>query len=183
MKPEIALAVVVAAGLGTVGVTIAVGQSVREPTVVANPYEAGLHHAEAAAAQRKAPAPPAGAARVSPPCDLGDGACTLSAASYEVTLELAPRPLRTMTELAVAARVRGPDGGPAGGRTVTVHFQMRGMEMGENRSELAEAAPGRYAGKAVLVRCPSGRRDWTAAVVVGGQAATVVTKFELSVAE
>ncbi|WP_242335993.1 FixH family protein [Anaeromyxobacter sp. SG66] len=114
------------------------------------------------------------------PCDLGRGPCTLPLdGGGEVTLELGPRPLRTMRTLAVAAEVRG-----APGAAVEVSFAMNGMEMGRNASALAPAGEGRHAGKAVLVRCPSGRRDWTAEVrVTSPEAPARTARFELTVAE
>jgi hypothetical protein len=58
------------------------------------------------------------------------------------------------------------------------------MSMGENRRTLIGAGAGRYAGKAVLVRCPSGRRDWVATVVIEAPASpSVVARFEFRVAE
>ena len=101
------------------------------------------------------------------PCDLGAGACTRALpGGGELTLELGPRPLRAMADLAVAVTLRRagaaeePDG-------VSVSFAMPGMQMGENRIRLTRRGAGRFEGKAVLVRCPSGRRDWVAAVSVG----------------
>ena len=47
---------------------------------------------------------------------------------------------------------------------------MPGMQMGENRVALAPAGAGAWTGKAVLVACPSGRRDWIAEVTVPGAA-------------
>ncbi|WP_242343879.1 FixH family protein [Anaeromyxobacter terrae] len=119
---------------------------------------------------------------VAAPCDLGQGPCTRPLdGGGEVTLELGPRPLRTMRTLAVAAEVRGA---PLAGTTVAVSFAMKGMQMGENTSALAAAGEGRHAGKAVLVRCPSGRKDWTADVTVASPgAAPRSARFELTVAE
>jgi nitrogen fixation protein FixH len=106
---------------------------------------------------------------VAPPCDLAAGPCTLAlGGGADVRLELSPRPLRTMRELAVTAEVlRG--GVPAGDAgPVTVRFEMPGMEMGENRVALRAAGAGRWTGTAVLVRCPSGRRDWAVEVSAAG---------------
>jgi hypothetical protein len=163
MKHEIALAVVVAVGLGVVGATIAIGGSVREPTVVANPYEAGLHHAEAVAARREGRA--GGPGEVAHPCDLGAGPCAQQAGPFQVTLALAPRPLRTMVELGAVVELRKGDA-PVEGATVTLSFDMRDMSMGPNRRVLPGVGGGRYAGKGLLVRCPSGRKDWVATVAV-----------------
>lgn len=183
MKHELALAVVVAAGLGTVAATIAVGRSVGEQTVVANPYEAGLHHREAVAAARDGRAAPGGAPRVTPACDLGERPCAVGAGAYDVTLDLGPRPLRTMAELAAVVELRR-DGAPVDGATIVLSFDMRGMSMGTNQRTLAPAGSGRYAGKAVLVRCPSGRKDWIATVTITeGDRPATAARFDFVVAE
>jgi hypothetical protein len=182
MKHELALAVVVAAGIGTVGATVAIGSSVKEPTVVANPYEAGLHHGEAVAAQRSGRAGPEAGRAVAPSCDVAAGPCAQPAGPYEVRLELAPRPLRTMVELAAVVELRR-DGAPVDGATVVLSFDMSGMSMGENRRQLVGAGGGRYGGKAVLVRCPSGRKDWVGTVVVGEPPTSSVARFEFRVEE
>ncbi len=150
---KIVLAAVIAVGLLSVAATLVVGSRVREDTVVKDPYEAGLrwdaehpHHAEA-------------------PCDLAAARCAAAAGPLRIALDLGPRPLRAMRELQVSAEVR--EGGvPVERAEVSVAFSMPGMVMGENRAALAPAGPGRFAGKAVLVRCPSGRGDWRAEVTV-----------------
>ncbi len=182
MKHELALAVVVIAGLGAVGATVAIGASVGERTVVANPYEAGLHHGEAVDAAKRRSAAPGDGPRVAPPCDLAAAACVAGAGPYEVRLDLAPRPLRTMVELGAVVELRR-DGAPVDGAAVILSFEMRGMPMGENRRALAAAGDGRYAGKAVLVRCPSGRKDWVATVAVSEQGPASAATFEFSVEE
>jgi nitrogen fixation protein FixH len=249
MKVVIGLAVATVVAL--IGATVLVGSKVREETVVARPYEEGLHH-DAERAARAAlglavavedEAPVAGAAPLafrlsdregrplegatveveasrpdtsrgevraaaravgpgryaadlalpSPgawdvrfdvqrgtdrvrlerrlvaaaPCDAGAGPCTrVLPGGDEVTLELGPRPLRTMAELSVAVSL-GRGGAPVEPDSVSVSFAMPGMEMGENRVRLTRRGAGRFEGKAVLVRCASGRRDWVAAVTVG----------------
>lgn len=126
----------------------------------------------------------AGSSGAAPPCDLGQRPCTHALeGGGEVTLELGPRPLRTMRELAVAAEVRG-GGAAEAGAEVKVSFAMKGMQMGDNTSPLAAAGPGRFQGKAVLVRCPSGRKDWTADVTVAAPGgAPRSARFELTVVE
>jgi hypothetical protein len=151
---KLGVAAVIAAVLGATAATIAIAARVGEETVVASPYEEGLRHDAARA--RHAPGAP---------CDLRASACTLPlGGGGTVTLELSPRPLRTMRELAVRAEVRGAAGDE--GAAVLVSFEMEGMRMGENVARLAPAGNGRHEGRAVLVRCPSGRRDWTAALRV-----------------
>jgi nitrogen fixation protein FixH len=250
MKPLIVVAAVTA--LGAVVATIAVGVSLREETVVKDPYEHGLHHdAERQARERlgwrarfepadlrpggstlgfslvdKAGAPVEGAAvRVAvtrpaapgderqgtaeplgggryrapvgfaapgfwdvrldasraadqvgltqqvrveagegPPCDLSASPCQAPAGDLLVTLDLG-RSLATQRELPISVTVtRG--GAPLEGAAVEVAFAMKEMNMGENRVALAPAGPGRHTGTGVLVRCHSGRTDWSATVTV-----------------
>ncbi len=106
-----------------------------------------------------------------------------------VRLERRLRPLRTMRELAVRAVVRRPDPPELRWRSwdppleVAVAFSMPGMEMGTNRVALAATRDG-FAGTAVLVRCPSGRRAWVADVTVAVRGAAPRTaRFPLTVAE
>jgi nitrogen fixation protein FixH len=266
---KLSLWALVALVLAVIGATVFVGSKVREETVVARPYEEGLHH-DAERASRAAlgltvaladEAPRAGArplslrladrqgrpveraqvtvelsrpdtsrgevraeAREVAPgryeadvafpapgpwdvrfdvtrgrdrvrlerrldataaCDLGQGPCTAPLeGGGEVTLEISPRPIRTMQELTVRVSERGPESRPRPEEVmrseafpieVSVSFSMPGMEMGTNRVVLGPGAldpkTGRVHdpdvhGKAVLVRCPSGRREWVAEVSV-----------------
>jgi nitrogen fixation protein FixH len=247
---KLALGLAIATVLAIIVGTIVVGSKVREETVVAHPYEEGLHH-DADRASRAAlglsvtvedEAPVAGAAPlafrladrqgqpvegaavevelsrpdtsrgevraeaketgagryaaaatfpapgpwdvrfdvrrgadrvrlerrlvVSAACDLGAGACTrVLPGGDEVTLDLGPRPLRMMTDLAAVVTVRR-GGAPAEPDAITVSFEMPGMRMGTNEVRLARRGAGRFEGKAVLVRCPSGRKDWVATVAL-----------------
>jgi hypothetical protein len=148
-----AIGAAVAAALGAIVATVWIGSRVREDTVVPNPYEEGLR----LGAERT------GRGR----CDPSSRPCTLRLpGSGEVTLEIAPRPPRTMRELQVRAVVRDP-AGARGSDEVRVAFSMPGMEMGRNEVRLAPQ-DGAFVGTAVLVRCPSGRREWVAEVRIGG---------------
>jgi hypothetical protein len=152
---KVAVAAAIAGALGAIAATVWVGSKVREETVVAKPYEEGLVQT----------------------CDVGESPCTRPlAGGGEVTLELAPRPLRTMQDLHVRVQVAG-----APAAEVSVAFAMPGMHMGENRATLAASGGGRFEGKAVLVRCASGRKDWIAVVTAGSPARTA--RFRLSVME
>lgn len=167
---KVAIAAVAAAVLALIAGTVWIAARVREPTVVSSPYEEGLK-------LRGKGAP--GVA-----CDLGSGPCARPLpGGGEVKLELSPRPLAAMRELAVRVElppaVAGEDA-PA----VSVSFSMPGMGMGENRSRLARTGPGVYEGKAVIVRCPSGGRGWAADVEVSSPGAPARSaRFSLTVAE
>ena len=88
-----------------------------------------------------------------------------------------------MKELPITVTV-SPRRRPARRRgAVEVSFAMTEMNMGENRIALAAAGAGRYAGKGVLVRCHSGRRDWIATVMVrpaGGEPVSAAFPFTVS---
>lgn len=114
-------------------------------------------------------------------CDLAAGPCTRSLdGGGEVVVDIGPRPIRTMREITVRVEVR-----PAPTATrVAVSFSMPGMEMGENRVVLDRVGPGAFQGKAVLVRCPSGRREWLVGVDVSGPgAARRTSRLPLTLAE
>jgi nitrogen fixation protein FixH len=99
----------------------------------------------------------------------------------EVALALGPDPLRTMTDLSAAVELRGL---PAEGARVTLSFAMPGMDMGPNVRTLERAAPGRFEGQAVLVRCPSGGKGWVAEVSVTPSGAPARTaRFAFTVSE
>jgi nitrogen fixation protein FixH len=120
-------------------------------------------------------------------CDLAATACgqTLSSGAH-LTLDLSPRPLKPFADLVVTAELRDAARRPLDGADVAVSFAMPGMFMGENRAVLepASAGAGRYVGKAVLVRCPSGRREWRAeaSLHAPGMAPSTAT-FDFRVAE
>jgi hypothetical protein len=118
------------------------------------------------------------------PCDLGEGPCTLPLpGGVAVTLELGPRPLRTMAELAAVASVIS--GGQAvAGAAVEVAISMPGMEMGRNSVALRDDGAGRHLGRVTVVRCMSGRKDWVAEVTVARPGAEkVAARFPFSVVE
>jgi nitrogen fixation protein FixH len=169
---KLAIAGLAAAVVALIAGTVWIAARVREETVVSNPYEEGLRLG------RKD-----GGAAAARACDVGAGPCALPLpGGGEVRLELGPRPLVTMKELAV--RVDLGAGAASDRASVSVSFSMPGMNMGENRSRLAPAAPGRFEGKAVLVRCPSGGREWLADVEVAAPGAPARSaRFPLTVAE
>jgi nitrogen fixation protein FixH len=103
-------------------------------------------------------------AAAGPACDLGQGPCGADADGARLTLELAPRPIQPLSDLAVTVTL-ARDGAPVEGAEVALDLAMPGMFMGQNRVALQPLGGGRYAGRAVVVRCASGRRDWVAEVV------------------
>jgi nitrogen fixation protein FixH len=98
-------------------------------------------------------------------CDAGQRTCAAEAGPYRVLLSFSPHPPVPLQEIEATVRLVR-DGAPARDAEVSVLLIMPGMYMGENRIALRPSADGSYTGKGALVRCASGRRDWTADVVV-----------------
>jgi hypothetical protein len=115
-----------------------------------------------------------------PDCPIDAGPCSRIVEGVTVTFDLVPKPVRAMRELEFSVLL-AKDGDPVVNAAVTVDLTMPGMDMGENRIRLMPRPGGRYAGKGVIVRCPSGSTLWRAAVIIdrGGRAATAAFLFEV----
>ena len=114
-------------------------------------------------------------AAVVPPSDAA-GALRGSIEGREVLLSITPWPPGSMREVDFIVSLQGY----AGTASPYVDLSMPGMEMGRNRVDLSRGADGRYRGKGVFVRCPSGRRGWEATVTAPGAGKAV---FHLDVAD
>jgi hypothetical protein len=106
-------------------------------------------------------------------CRIDDGPCTAIAAGMTMTFEIAPRPVRAMRELTFSVVLRHRDR-YVEDASVTVELTMPGMEMGRNVVVLKHTAGGRYEGKGVIVRCPSGGRTWKASIAASRRSGTAV---------
>jgi hypothetical protein len=89
----------------------------------------------------------------------------------KVLFDIAPKPVKTMRELTFSVEVPGYGG--AG--SPWIDLGMAGMRMAPNRVDLVKEGDGRYLGKWVLVRCPSGMRTWTATVHLPGKGKALFT--------
>jgi hypothetical protein len=97
-----------------------------------------------------------------PNCSLHERACGAALPDGDrIELTLAPRPIPNVQPLTVEVRVTG-----AAPSKVLLDLAGARMNMGVNRSELAETEPGRFTGTASLPVCVSGAMDWVATVVV-----------------
>jgi len=97
-------------------------------------------------------------------CDLHQGICTQSLAGYTVTLAVTPRPVKAMQDLLFQVRLSGKL--PSSIKPPYIDLKMPGMNMGPNRVQLKSTGNATYEGRGVIVRCPSGRRTWQAAVTI-----------------
>jgi hypothetical protein len=93
-------------------------------------------------------------------CNIQETPCTLLLSGREVTLDIQPKPVRAMNDLTFQVKITGEQiSSPP-----YIELGMPGMRMGPNRVVLKEVAPGTYKGAGIIVRCPSGRRTWSATV-------------------
>ena len=116
---------------------------------------------------------PDGAAAGTP---LPAGTFRSASGAQEVILSVSPWPARPMRDLSFAVELPGY----AGDALPSVELSMPGMEMGRNAVPLSRDPYGLYRGTGVIVRCPSGRNDWEAAVKIPGGGKAV---FRLDVAD
>ena len=153
------IAVVGAVAALAVVAALVIGHRTAEPTVVADPYEAGLRYDEAHHQHDAAAVGP----RAAPRCEPARAPCAQRVAGATVALAVAPAPV-LMKDLAFTVEVTPPSAAGLGAGRIAL--SMPGMYMGENRVALVADGPGRWRGTGVLVRCPSGRRGWVAEVEV-----------------
>ncbi len=93
-------------------------------------------------------------------CDPQASPCLSGGRQRGIALSL-PQSVPVMAPFPVQVQVFGPQAS-----SVTINFEMRGMDMGMNRTELEEAEPGIWRGRATLPVCVSGRADWLARIEV-----------------
>lgn len=95
-------------------------------------------------------------------CNIHEGTCSQKLGERTVALEISPKPVKAMADLTFRVTVTGP---PLSG-TPHIDLGMPAMEMGPNRVKMEKAGENTYTGKGVIVRCPSGKTTWRAAVTV-----------------
>lgn len=96
--------------------------------------------------------------------DIHAGPVTGAAGRQPVVLDVVPKPVTAMRELAFTVKLPGYDG-PG---VPFIDLRMPGMRMPPNRVTLSREPDGTYRGKGVIVRCGSGKRTWTATVTIPG---------------
>lgn len=96
--------------------------------------------------------------------DIHKGPVTGKADGQTVILDISPKPVTTMTELAFTVELPGY----AGTGVPFIDLGMPGMRMPPNRVILTREEGGRFLGTGTIVRCGSGKRTWTATVALPG---------------
>lgn len=99
-------------------------------------------------------------------CDIHAGHCLKIIENISVIFDCNPKPVKSMSEILFSVTLKEEDK-PIRNAQVEINLTMPGMFMGENRILLVHKENGRYEGKGVIVRCPSGKRIWNADVIIG----------------
>ena len=100
-------------------------------------------------------------------CDISNASCTQSLKDVNVTLAVAPQPVKAMEDLQFRITLTGA--AAATDEAPYIDLGMPGMDMGPNHVVLKAVGKNSYAGSGIIVRCPSGRTIWQATVTVPGQ--------------
>jgi hypothetical protein len=114
-------------------------------------------------------------------CDIQRGPC-FKATGEGMTIEfdIQPKPVSAMSELTFIVNLsRG--GSPVTDASAALDLSMPGMFMGKNRPVLKQVYDGRYEGKGIITRCPSGGKTWQAEVTVERAGKTAVASFVFEV--
>jgi len=98
-------------------------------------------------------------------CEIDRGRCSRTVGEKTVIFAIDPTPVRAMEELTFLVTLL-PAPSSLDTRKhqeaegITLDLGMPGMYMGKNRVILKRTAEGKYAGRGVIPRCPSGRSLW-----------------------
>jgi len=95
-------------------------------------------------------------------CDIQNQACTQKILDRDITLDIQPRPVKTMDNLLFSVTV----GGPPLSKKPHIDLSMPGMTMGLNWVFLKIRSPGIYEGTGIIVKCPTGQTIWQATVTL-----------------
>ena len=95
-------------------------------------------------------------------CDIQSAPCTQTLSDAIITLDIQPKPIRTMEELTFGVNIAGPELE----KKPHIDLSMPGMDMGLNWVFLTPLGPGEYEGKGVFVKCPEDRSIWQVTVTL-----------------
>lgn len=96
-------------------------------------------------------------------CDLRVGACRADLPDASVTFAISPPELPLMKTLTLEVVLQ-----PPGAREVFVDIRGLNMDMGVNRTRLAQVENGVWQGETILPVCSQRRMEWEAAVQIDG---------------
>jgi hypothetical protein len=97
-------------------------------------------------------------------CEINAGPCSKKSGDAQVLLDIQPKPVKAMGELTFTVTVKGMKDY----ESLKLDLKMPGMYMGTNEVTLVKTGAGRYTGRGIIPRCHSGKRLWSATVVMPG---------------
>jgi hypothetical protein len=111
-------------------------------------------------------------------CDINAGPCaaTIEHDNIQVILDIAPKPVKPMSELLFSVILKEGDRYIMDAE-VSLDLTMPGMFMGTNRPVLSHVKDGRYEGKGVIPVCPHGGKLWKAEVTVAWEGRSATANF------
>ncbi len=114
------------------------------------------------------------------PCDIQHGPCVIETNGMVVTLDILPKPVRTLSELHYLVTLR-KNNTPVTDTPVALDLSMPGMYMGKNRPVLKHVGQGTYQGTGIIPPCASGRKTWQAKVSVGRGDPATTARYQFEV--
>ena len=122
--------------------------------------------------------PSAEAPGIASNCDLNDKSCTVHMGEVSLTLDIQPRPVRSMAPLNYRVSIVG-----ARASNVLISLQGSEMYMGINQTPLTavESKPGVFSGQGELAVCTTGEMLWRLTVSAETAAGPLNTWFEFRV--
>ncbi|MBI1422184.1 MAG: hypothetical protein GC149_01875 [Gammaproteobacteria bacterium] len=108
-------------------------------------------------------------------CDLHHGPCqSVFPNGAKVSLSIEPRPIAALKPLQIRVQTEGIEA-----KSVAVDFRGVDMNMGYNRPQLRQVAPGQYTGTWVLASCGLERMIWEATVIIETARTKMAAPFRL----
>jgi len=114
-------------------------------------------------------------------CDIQRGPCIQKIGNgLIVEFNIKPKPVTAMSDLTYLLTVtRG--GTPLAGSTAALDLSMPGMFMGKNLPILKRMGAGRFEGKGIIPKCPTGKKTWQADVIVVHEGKSDIAGFVFEV--
>lgn len=135
------------------------GMKTFDGLVVDKPYETGLLWDKMQKSRNLA----SGAEDVTA-CEITRGPCRKIIDDVEIVLDITPKPVKTMENLAFTANLEGK----GEFKQLLLDLEMPGMFMGKN-VVILKGKEGLYMGKGIIPRCPAGEKLWRATLNVPGK--------------
>ena len=123
----------------------------------------------------------ASAADIKINCDIQRGPCIQKTGNgLTVEFDIKPKPVTAMSDLTfLITFTRG--GMPFAGSTAALDLAMPGMFMGKNLPILKRTGSGRFEGRGIIPRCPTGKKTWQADIIIVHEGKTDVAGFVFEV--